>query len=188
MNVLNGPNAGGLKLFGHSSANNMNGIIHMSRMGLSTQNIDRLQIISQQGREHSSPSFDVHCIQAEMNAQGVGAGVPSVGDIISGTGDERSQISIPAVGGWQGTQTAVSGKLAHQRKKNEDGGKSFSYEDNRSASWGDSGGDYGGRLLDVIEDDDCSQVIKIKAAQALYRMSLRHGEEVCDESSYCSKR
>lgn len=161
----------------------MDGIIHMSRMGISTQNVDRLQIIFRQGRQHSRLSFDVHRIQTEMSGQGIGAGVPNVGDI-NGTGDERSQISIPAVAGRQGTQTATSGGLAHQRKKNEDGNRSFSYEDNRSASWGDSGGDYGGRLLDGIEDDDCSQVIKIKAAQALYRMSLRHGGEVCDETSH----
>lgn len=196
-NILLSPNAGGLKLFGHSGANNMDGIIHMSRMGLSPENVDSLQIIFRQGQQRSRVSFGVHRSQTEMSAQGAGVDVPSDGDI-SGAGDQRSQISIPSFGGRQGAQTASRGKgigstskqrtsnggLAHQRKKNKDRDGSFSYEDNRSANWGDSGGDYGARLIDGIEDDDCSQAIKIKAAQALYRMSLRHGGEVCDETSH----
>ena len=44
--------------------------------------------------------------------------------------------------------------------------------------WGDAGEGSGQRSVEGVGDDDYSQTLKIKAAQALFRMSLEPGGEV----------
>ena len=204
--VLLNPNAGGRRLFGHPDANNMAGMIRMSRMSLSHEIVDRLQVILHKNRR-TRKYLGVHRAPAELSTRGAGVGSPGVNGT-GGAGDERGGISGAPTGGRQGAQTvlggqgivltskqsAPSGGLITQRNSEEDQDGDISLEDAQSSRLRDSG-DCAEREVDDIGDNDYSKTLKLKAAQALFRMSLEHGGEVCDQvimmrqvfANYCQR-
>lgn len=191
--ILLNPNAASRKLFGHSGMDTTSGMIQMSRMGLSSNSIDRLQVIYRQNQQCNTSS-GFRSTTKDLGQRGGFAGGAGIG-AADGRGDERHGSPGPAAGARQGVQTAPGGPggglPAKQRvsaggptvQRNEDGESGRAVEDARGGGWGDSGESGGQRLSDgSIGDDDYSQMLKIKAAQALFRMSLEPGGEVSGAS------
>lgn len=181
--ILN-PNAGGRKLFGYSDANTMSGMIQMSRMGLPSHNIDRLSIICRQNQQSGASSAPTR-VTTEMGQRGGGAGIASAGGAAGGGEDRHSSVLGPASSTGQSMVTPPGGSgvgaATNQRAgggggEDDDGGRAA--EEARGRGWRNrESGDQ--RLMDGrLGDNDYSEMLKIKAAQALFRMSLEPGGEV----------
>lgn len=187
--ILLHPNAGGRKLFGHSDADTMSGMIQMSRMGVSSHSIDRLHVIYRQNQRLRT-LWGTNRAAGEIGQRHTGAGMASTGGA-AGSSEGRPGAPGPAAGTRQGAQTApggsgvglptkqwvATGGLAAPRS-NEDGDGGGG-EEARSGGWGDSGEGAGHVVADGgIGDNDYNRTLKTKAAQALFRMSLKPGGEV----------
>ena len=160
-------------------------MIQMSRMGLPSHNIDRLSIICRQNQQGSTSSAPTRAT-TEMGQRGGGA-IPSVGGAAGGGEDRHSSVLGPASSTRQGTVTPPGGSgvgaATKQRAgggggEDDDGGRAA--EEARGRGWRNrESGDQ--RLIDGrLGDDDYSEMLKIKAAQALFRMSLEPGGEVIE--------
>ncbi|CAM9130756.1 unnamed protein product, partial [Ectocarpus fasciculatus] len=188
--VLLNPNNGGRKLFGYSDADLTTGMIQMSRVALTSRTVDRMQIICTRNKRLSTSPGMRHNVTGEGGQRGVsGGGAGTSG--AAGSGDDRHGPTGGATGGArQGAQTAPGGSgsgpgsTKHGRSgpggvaMTDDGEGGEGTEEARGGGgWGD-GGEGSGHHDGVIEDNDHSQTLKIKAAQALFRMSLEPGGEV----------
>lgn len=187
--ILLHPNNGGRKLFGYSDADLTTGMIQMSRMGLTSRTVDRLQIICNQNKRLStSPGVRNNTSGDGGQRGGGGGGGVGTGGAAAGGEDRHGPTGGPAAG--TRVQTAPggsgigSGPTKHGRRPSgrlamtEDGeGGERTEETLGGGGWGD-GGEGAGAQDGGVGDNDHSQILKIKAAQALFRMSLETGEEV----------
>lgn len=162
-------------------------MIQMSRMGLSSRQVDRIHVIL---RQKASTPLGVQRTSGETVQRGTGAGMAGMGGP-GGSGEDRTGTTSPAVAARQGAQTApggtgagsltkqrtTAGGMAVQRNSVDDGEGGTNVEESRGGGGGD-GGESGGRRLSDGVGDDHSHTLKIKAAQALFRMSLEPGGEV----------
>lgn len=168
-------------------------MIQMSRRGLTSRTVDRLQIICNHTKRLSSTSPGTrHTAIGDGGLRGGGGGVSGSGGAVGGGEDRHGLTGGPAAGARQGAQTAPGGSgagsgLAKSGRNNasgglanpEDGDGGEGTEEARGGlGWGGEGGEGGGGQQDSgIGDNDHSQILKIKAAQALFRMSLEPGGE-----------
>ena len=179
--ILLHPNHGGRQLFGYSDADLTTGMIHMSRMGLTSGAIDRLQIICNQNKRLSTSTGSRHHSGGGDGGQrGGGGGLSAYGGTTGGGEDRHGLTGGPASGARQGVQTAPggagnssSGLAKHSRNAfggltTTDDGEGGQGTEEAGVEPQDSG----------IGDNDHSQTLKLKAAQALFRMSLEPGGEV----------
>lgn len=176
--MLLNPNNGGRKLFGYSDADLTTGMIQMSRMGLTSRAVDRLQIICNQNKRLSTSTGLRHSATGDGAQRGGGGGLSGSGGAAGGDEDRHRLANGLAAGARQGVQTAPgsgvgSGSAKHGR--NAAGGLAMT--DDREGGLGTEEA----RIVEPqdsgIGDNDHSQTLKIKAAQALFRMSLEPGGE-----------
>lgn len=173
----------GRRLFGYSDADLTTGMIHMSRRGLTSRTVDRLQIICSKSLGSTSP-VTRHTATGDGGQRGGGGGLSGSGGTAGGGEDRHGLPGGPAAGARQGAQTAPGGSgagsgLAKNGKQAnpDDGDGGESAEETRGGGgWGE-GGVGGGHHDSGMGDNDHSQILKIKAAQALFRMSLEPGGE-----------
>lgn len=175
--MLLNPNNGGRKLFGYSDADLTTGMIQMSRMGLNSRAVDRLQIICNENKRLSTSAGTRHSATGDGAQRAGGGGVSGSGGPVGGGEDRHGLTGGPAAGTRQGVQTAPggsgigSGIIKHGRNAaggamTDDGEVALGTEEARIE-----------RRDSSIGDNDLSQTLKIKAAQALFRMSLEPGGE-----------
>lgn len=184
--MLLNPNNGGRKLFGYSDADLTTGMIQMSRMGLNSRAVDRLQIICNQNKRLSTSAGARHSAPGD-GAQRGGTGGVSGSSGAAGGGEDRHGLTS-----GQGVQTAPggagigSGPAKHGRNSpgwlaiTDDGEGGQGTEEARIE-----------RQDSRIMDDDHSQTLKIKAAQALFRMSLEPGGEasgLCESIGWLDRK
>eukprot|EP00903_Cladosiphon_okamuranus_P019404 g17841.t1 len=86
--VLLNPNNGGRKLFGYSDADLTTGMIQMSRMGLNSRAVDRLQIICNHNKRLSASAGARHSASGECPQRGGSGGVSGSGGAAGG-GEDR---------------------------------------------------------------------------------------------------
>ena len=175
--VLLNPNNGGRKLFGYSDADLTTGMIQMSRMGLNSRAVDRLQIICNQNKRLSASAGTRHSATGDGTQRGGGGGVSGSGGAAGGGDDRHGLTGGLAAGARQGVQTAPgsgagSGPAKHGR--NATGGLAMTDDGEGGQSTEEARIE---RQDSSIMDNDHSQTLKIKAAQALFRMSLEPGGE-----------
>lgn len=150
----------------------------MSRMGLNSRAVDRLQIICNQNKRLSTSASIRHSATGDGAQRGGAGGLSGSGGAAGGGEDRHGLTGGLATGARQGVQTAPggsgigSGPAKHGR--NAPGGLAM-------ADDGEGGqGTEEARIErqdSSIGDNDHSQTLKIKAAQALFRMSLEPGGE-----------
>lgn len=160
----------------------------MSRMSLTSRTVDRLQIICSHNKRLSTSPGTRNNATGEGGQRGGGGGGAGASGA-TGAGEDRHG---PAGGPTAGTrvQTAPggsglgSGLTKHGRRPSgrlamtDDGeGGERTEEALGGSGWGD-GAEGTGTQDGGTGDNDHSQTLKIKAAQALFRMSLETGGEV----------
>ncbi|CAM9232465.1 unnamed protein product, partial [Ectocarpus sp. 13 AM-2016] len=188
--VLLNPNNGGRKLFGYSDADLTTGMIQMSRVGLTSRTVDRMQIICNRNKRLSTSPGIRQNVTGDGGQRGGGGGGAGTSGAAGSGEDRHGPAGGPMGGARQGAQTAPGGSgsgpgsTKHGRSApggvamTDDGEGGEGTEENRGGGgWGD-GREGSGHHDGVIEDNDHSQILKIKAAQALFRMSLEPGGEV----------
>lgn len=171
----------------------------MCRMGLSSQHyVDRLHIIyRQKQRSSTAPGAARSSGEASQRT----AGTSSVGGTGGTGGGEECPVPTSPVGGArQGNQApsggAGAGSPGKQRSSAAGATTQKSIDDTDTGGtpgekrscgggggggggvWGDGGESIGHGAVDAMGEDDYSHTLKIKAAQALFRMSLEPGGEV----------
>lgn len=194
--ILLHPNNGGRKLFGYSDADLTTGMIQMSRRGLTSRTVDRLQIICNHPKRLSSTSpGSRHNPTGDGGQRGGGGGLSGSGGAAGGGEDRQGLTGGPVAGARQGVQTAPGGSgagsgLAKNGRNAPGGLANPDDEDGREGAeearggGGWEGGESGGQHDNSTGDNDHSQILKIKAAQALFRMSLEHGGEASCTASW----
>lgn len=165
-------------------------MIQMSRVGLTSRTVDRMQIICNRNKLLSTSPGMRQNVTGDGGQRGGGGGGAGTSGAAGSGEDRHGPAGGPMGGARQGAQTAPGGSgsgpgsTKHGRSApgrvvmTDDGEGGEGTEENRGGGgWGD-GREGSGHLDGVIEDNDHSQILKIKAAQALFRMSLEPGGEV----------
>lgn len=169
-------------------------MIQMSRMGLSSRSVGRLDIIYRQNQRSQPSAGSGQRNTGEGSQRGVGERMNNVsgpGGVAGG--DERTGPAVLVAGARQGVHTApggggvisttkqrnnVGGQAVQRNNENGDGGGA-SEEGRGGVGWRDGAEGGGQRVTEGgFGNEDYSQTLKIKAAQALFRMSLESGGEV----------
>ncbi len=155
-------------------------MIHMSRMGLSSGSVDRLQIICNQNKRLStSMGSRHHSGGGDGGQRGSGGGLSGYGGATGGGEDRHGLAGGPTSGARQGVQTAPGGAGNNSSGLAKHGRNAFGGLATADDGEGGQGAEEAGTEPQDsgIGDNDHSQTLKLKAAQALFRMSLEAGGE-----------
>lgn len=155
-------------------------MIHMSRMGLTSGTVDRLQIICNHNKRLStSMGSRHHSGGGDGGQRGAGGGLSGYGSATGGGEDRHGLAGGPASGARQGVQTAPGGTGNSSSGLAKHGRNAFGGLATADDGEGGQGAEEAGAEAQDsgFGDNDHSQTLKLKAAQALFRMSLEPGGE-----------